>query len=150
MIQPIQIRFNHVRPDPNITTHIERFASKLERIYDRVTSCHVVISRPHRHHVTGNHFHVRIELGVPRATLVATHEPTVRPSLQRPDQPVLHKQVDVATERKVLHLAVRDAFEAMTRQLREFARRRHGTVKAHEPRLPVPVAVPGLLRRSLR
>ncbi len=150
MIQPIQIRFHHVRPDSNVAAEIERFASKLERIYDRITSCHVVISRPHRHHAAGNHFHVRIELGVPRATLVATHEPTVRPVLQQPDLPAVHKQVDVAAERKVLRLAVHDAFDAMTRQLREFARRRHGAVKAHEPKAPLPVAAPAVLRRSTR
>ena len=150
MIQPIQIRFHHVRPDSNIASEIGRLASKLDRVYPRITSCHVVIARPHRHHAAGNHYHVRIELAVPRATLVATHEPTIRADLQQPDQDVLRKQADVATDRKVLRLALHDAFDALTRQLREYAKRRNGAVKIHEPKQPVAIAAPALLRRSAR
>ena len=119
MIQPIQIRFHHVRPDRPIISMIQRFADKLDRADPRITSCHVSIARPHRHRAAGNHYHVRIEIEVPGDTLVARRDPMVNALFQEPDRATLRKGVDIAADRKVLRLALHEAFDALTRQLRD-------------------------------
>ncbi len=149
MIQPLQIRYRHVRPDPHLASLVHRLVDKLNRLHPRITRCHVSIARPHRRHTAGNHVHVRIEIEVPGATLVATRDPVLNALLQESDRAALHKQAEVAADRKVLRVALREAFDALARQLREYARRRRGDTKAHAPREPFAVPAPALLRRAL-
>ena len=52
-------------------------AAKLEEFFSRITSCRVVVEAPHRHHKSGELFHVRIDLGVPG------HESTKRVGAKR-------------------------------------------------------------------
>ncbi len=148
MIQPIQIRYRHVRPDPRLATQIQRLADKLDRLHPRITRCHVSIARPHRHHTAGNHVHVRIEIGVPGTTLVATRDPMLNALLQDPDLEAVRKQADVAADHKVLRVALREAFDALARQLRESTRKRNGTTKVHASRKTPPIPAPALLRRA--
>lgn len=115
-----------MQTDPRVTFRgmpvsddIERAArdevDKLERFHDRITSCHVVIARPHRRHVKGDLYTIRIDLVVPGGELVVNREPASH-----------HAHEDVK-------VALRDAFDAMRRQLQDHARRHEGRVKEHEP-----------------
>jgi ribosome-associated translation inhibitor RaiA len=79
-------------------------------------SCRVVIELHHRHHHQGNLYHVRVDLKVPDAEIVASREPAEH-----------HAHEDV-------YVAIRDAFNAVRRRLEDYIRRRRGVVKAHEPR----------------
>ncbi len=67
----------------------------------------------HQRHLKGSVFHVRIDVTVPGAELVATSEP-----------PPQHFHEDV-------HIALRDAFERMKRELQDHARMVRGDVKSH-------------------
>ena len=87
-------------------------ASKLDSFYDRITSCRVVVEVPHRHHSKGLLYNVRIDMTVPGKELVVRREP--------------HKD---------LYVAIRDAFDAARRQLKDFALRQRGDVKTHEAAL---------------
>lgn len=89
-----------------VETRIRELAGRLERFYDRITSCHVVIQAPHRSQQKGRLFQVNIQVRVPGDEIVVTRE--------RPND---HAHEDV-------YVAVRDAFAAMERQLEDFVRRR--------------------------
>lgn len=53
---------------------IRERAHKLERHFDRITSCRVVIESPHKHHRNGRPYNVRIDLTLPGHELVVTGE----------------------------------------------------------------------------
>jgi ribosome-associated translation inhibitor RaiA len=114
-----------------VTAKIEEDASELEKFYDRITSCRVMVEAPHRHHLRGEAFHVRIELGVPGTELVVNHEPAFRSDARHGGDEGNHKAGDVEGAHKDVYVAVRDAFAAMRRQLKEYARCQRGDVKTH-------------------
>jgi ribosomal subunit interface protein len=101
-----------MRDTPNssaLDTTIRKKAKKLEQFYDRISSCRVVVERTQRHKHQGQLFNIRIDVSVPGKELVVTHK-----------------------QNEDVYVALRDAFNAMTRQLEEHARKRHGRIKAHE------------------
>jgi ribosomal subunit interface protein len=114
---PLQITFRHMEPSPAIEARITEHAQKLDRYHDRITSCRVVIEAPHKHHHKGRLYHVAVELGVPDGRLVASRERDLH-----------HAHEDV-------YVAIRDAFDAVRRQLDGYVTRRRGEVKMHEPGL---------------
>jgi len=93
---------------------IRKDAERLDKLCDRIMRCHVVVEEDHRHHHKGNLYHVRIDLTVPDNELVASREP---------DQHHAHEDV---------YVAVRDAFDAVSRQLEKYVERRSRDVKTHE------------------
>lgn len=106
---PIQITIRDISNSPTLKTHIEEKFAKLERFYNRIMSCHVVVEVSQKHKHQGKIYNVRIDLKVPRRELVVT---------KKTDQD--------------MYVAIRDAFDAIARQLEEFARKRQGRVKTHE------------------
>jgi len=90
--------------------------AQLERLWDRITGCHVVISQPHRHQRSGRLYSVRIELVVPGAEIVVNRD----------------HHLDHAHEDPLV--AVRDAFLALRRRLEDHVRRLHGVEKIHVAR----------------
>jgi ribosomal subunit interface protein len=117
-IQPIQIVFQNLEPSPAIEAVIRERAQKLDRFYDRIMHCRVVVETPHKHHRQGTLYTVRIEVTVPDETLLVTRDPA---------QDHAHEDV---------YVSIRDAFDAMRRQLEEFARKRRGEVKRRQPAKP--------------
>ncbi len=115
---PLQITYRHVEPTPAIENRIREEAAKLEKFYDRIISCRVMVELPHVHHRKGKLYHVRIDLKVPGKELVVAHG---------------HKK-DPAHED--LYVAIRDAFDEMQRQLEDHARRQRGRVKRRAAPLP--------------
>lgn len=115
MQTPLQITFRDMEPSPAVESKIRDKAAKLEQFYDHITSCRVTVQAPHAHSQQGKLFEVRIELEVPGRALVVSHE---------------HHHRDQAHEDA--YVAVRDAFDAMQRQLEDYARKRRGEVKRHD------------------
>lgn len=117
-LEPL-ITFRHMNHDDDLDAAIRRRVAKLERFHDRITHCEVLVQAPHAgHHNKGAHYQVRIELHVPGDERVVDRDP-----LQAADH------ADAA-------VALRDAFEAATRQLQKYARRRRGSDdrRAEQPR----------------
>ena len=110
---PLQVTFHHVARSDAITEKVRQRAQSLERFFDTIQSCRVVIEAPHRHHEKGNQYHVRIEVSVPGQQLVVTSGADEH-----------HAQTDV-------YVAIRDAFDAMRRRLEDYAAVLRGNVKAH-------------------
>lgn len=111
---PLQVVFRDMEASDAIEAAVRKRAVKLERFYEYIMSCRVVVEKHHRHHHQGNLFHVRIDLKVPGEEIVASREPAGH-----------HAHEDV-------YVAIRDAFDAVLRRLEDYVRRRRGAVKAHE------------------
>lgn len=111
---PVQIVFRNMESSVAIEDRIHERVQALERFYAPLMSCRVAVELHHRHHHQGNLFHVRVDLKVPDSEIVANREPSEH-----------HAHEDV-------YVAIRDAFDAVRRQLEDYVRRRRGAVKEHE------------------
>ena len=113
MKQPLQITFRNMESSEVMEANIRDMAEKLDRFYNQTISCRVVVEAQHRHHGQGNLYNVHIEVAVPGASLVASREPDLH-----------HEHEDAS-------VAIRDAFDAIRHQLKDYARRQRGDIKAH-------------------
>ena len=102
---PLQIGFRGMASSDAIKARVRARATELERFYDRITGCRVMIEAPHRRHHQGKLYHVRIDLTVPGEQVVVSRQPAAH-----------HAHEDVL-------VAIRDAFDAAERRLEEHARR---------------------------
>lgn len=108
---PLQVTFRDMPASAAVEARIREKTDKLNRFYDRIMSCRVVVELAQRHKHQGKLHSVRIDLTVPGAELVANH--------------AQHEDV---------YVALRDAFGAIARQLEDYARRTRGEVKTHATR----------------
>ena len=65
MQAPLQIVFRGMETSKAVRENIEERVEKLERIFDRIISCRVVVELPHRHQSKGKLFNITIDLSVP-------------------------------------------------------------------------------------
>ncbi len=105
---PLQITARGFALSDAAKSDIRAKAANLDRYYDGIISCRVVVEGPVKHHRTVP-FTVSIDLSVPGAELV----------------------VDRQTNTD-LYVAIRDAFDAARRRLEDYARLERGAVKLHE------------------
>ncbi|HTR56001.1 MAG TPA: HPF/RaiA family ribosome-associated protein [Kofleriaceae bacterium] len=98
---PVDTTYKDVGRTEALDRRIREWVDKLERVFDRIVRCEVLIETPHRHHRQGRAYHVRVRLTVPGGELVASHDPG-------PDG--AHEDV---------YVALRDAFTAARRQLED-------------------------------
>ena len=82
---------------PALEAELRKRATKLERHYDRITSCRIAVERPSNHHNEGGPYRVRLDITVPGSELVANKEA------------------------EDLNTAIRDAFDAAERMSRVLA-----------------------------
>lgn len=111
---PLQITFRNLDRSEAIEAKVRERAEKLDQYYDRIMSCRVAVEARHKHHRRGNHYHIRVDVTVPGSELVSSREPDEH-----------HAYTDV-------YVAIRDAFDAICRQLEDHGRRQSRQVKAHE------------------
>lgn len=110
---PPQISRHGVPVTDEVDAFCRKEIEKLERYYDRITSCRVVIGEP-THRRKGDLFSVHISLAVPGGVVEVDREP---PASQ---------------EHEDLPAALRDAFDKARRRLQDFVRRQQGRTKHHE------------------
>lgn len=108
MLLPVQITSKEFVLTPAIEAHIRKKTEKLNRFFNRVSSCRVVIDLPKKHQNHGRLYSVRIDVTVPGKELVVNHK-----------------------HEKDIYIAIREAFNAITRQVEEYSQKRHGRVKTH-------------------
>ena len=116
MQTPLKISFDGMEPSPALEARIREKAEKLERLYDRIVGCSVVVVAPHRHHHKGKLYSVRIDLSVPGNDIHVGRA-----------GPENHAHEDV-------YVALRDSFNAAGRLLEHHVRRMRGDVKNHAGR----------------
>lgn len=61
---PITVTFRGVEHSEAIDAYIRKRAGKLDR-YDDVQICRIAVEAPHKRHVHGNRYHIRISVAVP-------------------------------------------------------------------------------------
>ena len=110
---PLQITFRHMDPSDAVAARIQERAAELERFFDRIISCRVVVECRHPRRQQGNLFRVRVDLKVPGNEIVVGRDPAAH-----------HAHEDV-------HVAIRDAFDAARRLLEDHVRQGRGDVKLH-------------------
>jgi ribosomal subunit interface protein len=111
---PVQITFRQMAPSEALEAKIREKAAGLEQFFDRIMSCDVIVEQSNRNHNQGNLFHVRIDLRVPGKELVVSRDPVKNHAHEDP------------------YVAVRDAFDAMKRQLKSYASQQRREVKTHD------------------
>jgi ribosomal subunit interface protein len=102
---PLELSTRRITLSPALEADLRKRATKLERHFDRITSCRIAVERPSNHHNEGGPYRVRLDITVPGSELVANKEA------------------------EDLNMAIRDAFDAAERQVEEYSRRRRGEVK---------------------
>ncbi|WP_260293051.1 HPF/RaiA family ribosome-associated protein [Sedimenticola hydrogenitrophicus] len=112
---PLQLTFRNMDHSDAVEADVRNHAAKLEQLFPNIiTSCRVMVERRHRHHQQGNLFHARVDITVRGRELVAS---------RKPDQHHAHEE---------MHVAIRDAFAATKRQLRQFTHKLRHEVKSHQ------------------
>ena len=114
MEKPLDITFRHMDPSPAVETRIREKVEELERFFDRIVGCRVVVEQDHRHHRQGNLFQIRLDIALPGKTIAIDR---IGPKNQA------HQDV---------HVAIRDALGAARRKIEDHARIRRGRVKSHD------------------
>jgi len=72
---PLQITFRHMESSDAVTARIRERAGELERFFDRIISCRVVVECRHPRRQQGNLFRVRIDLKVPGREITVGRDP---------------------------------------------------------------------------
>jgi len=124
--------FRNMPPSDAVIDRVQKEADKLNKYFDRITSCSVVIEAPngHKNH-HGEPFHVHIELGVPGKELVVAHNPPARRMVDPEEEVRVRKNHEVEGPHKDLYVAIRDAFLAIRRQLQDYVHCLRHEVKTH-------------------
>jgi ribosomal subunit interface protein len=99
---PLQVSFKDIEISDFVYQDIVEHAEKLERFFDRIVSCQVVVSAPHHRHKHGNVYHIQVRLHLPGSEIIFTTEPEKN-----------HAHEDV-------YVAIRDAFGAVERRLKDY------------------------------
>lgn len=122
-MQPVQITYHGIEPSEALTALIHTRAAQLERVSDRIHSVRVLVDAPHQHHRQGNHYRVRIEVGLPGGEIVVGHD------------------TDARSDDEDAYRAVRRAFDAIRRRLTATQARTRGKERAHADGRPTIRAV---------
>lgn len=111
---PLQITVRDMPHSEALDERIRGKAAKLAEFDSSITSCRVTVEEAGKHHRQGRQFQVVVDVRVPGKELVAN----------RSDEDA--------------YVALRDAFDAMKRQVEEHLRVKRGFVKTHAHAAPAP------------
>jgi len=101
---PAQISFRNFERTNAVEERIQEEVDKLEQYFDRITNCQVVVEARHRNQNKGKLYHIKVVLSVPGEDVVVTRDPKE------------------ARSHEDIYVAIRDAFEAVRRQLKKHVR----------------------------
>ena len=109
MQNSLQVVFHGMDHSDALEQRVHEEFGKLEKFHQHLTDCRVTVEAPHRHQRKGKLFDIAINLSVPGGGLTARTGSANNPA---------HEDA---------HIALRDAFQSITRQLKELNERQ----KAH-------------------
>ncbi|MGF1642070.1 MAG: HPF/RaiA family ribosome-associated protein [Thiotrichales bacterium] len=118
MQNPLQITFHNLDRSEAVDNAIRDQVADLEKLFDPIISCRVVVESPHKHQQQGKLYDVKINVVVPDSEIVV--------SKSHHDK---HAHEDI-------YVALRDAFNAAAKQLASYADKRRGDVKNHQTMSP--------------
>lgn len=111
---PLKIDYKNYPENRDLNPLIQEQVDKLEKHFQRITSCHVVISKPHNHHHNGHNYHVHLDVHLPGNVIAITRES------ERDER---HEEIEPA---------IRDAFKIAKRQLQQYSDKLRSEIKHHE------------------
>lgn len=85
----------------------------LEKFYDAILSCRIVVSAPHRHKNKGKIYHIQMRLHVAGKDLIINRAP------------------EKTQDHEDIFLAIHDSFSIAIRQLEDFVKRRRSLKKGY-------------------
>ena len=130
---PTQISFRGLAHSDALEADIRERVAWLEQFHDGILGCRVVVELPHRHRRHGRHFHVRIEVTVPRsAPIVVSHQPSMHKPIKDVEEAADRNETEMEAEHRYARVAVHEGFDAARRQLQDLTREQRGSVKTHE------------------
>ncbi len=115
MQTPLQLTFRSMARSDALASHLEKRAEKLEHLFDRIISCHVVVKLAGHHSRSGDRFEFSINVGLPGHELLVTR---VAPEDHDPES---------------AHVSADRAFDEAERQLEHWVRRRRDHRREAEP-----------------
>jgi len=101
MQHPLQITFHGMEHSEALDAAIREHAERLDRFHPHIVSCRAVVEEISRHKSQGKQFSVKLDLKVPSHEIAVSREHSEDP-----------------------FVAMRDAFDAVRRQLEDAVRRR--------------------------
>lgn len=114
MESELGITFRGMERSATLEQCVREKAAGLEKFFQPIISCHVVIERSNHRHHQGNIFEITILVGIPGNDVIVSHEPGTD-----------HRHEDV-------YVALHDAFDKARRRLQDQVRRLRGITKHHE------------------
>jgi hypothetical protein len=110
---PVRITYRGLEPSESLNRLIREEAAKLEKFFDGIVGCRLLVERQYGHHHAGSPYHVRLNVVVPGSDLAIVTEPS--DDVAPPGNETLQRAA-----------IVRDTFRRARRRLREYARRKSG------------------------
>ena len=104
-MSPVKVLYRDFPKCETVSKLIDRHVDKIEKLYENIVSCNVVVSRPHHHSQKGRIYHLQIRLHLPKADII----------INRDTENQTHEEI---------HAAISDAFSAAESQLEHYVRRR--------------------------
>lgn len=108
MVSDTKVVFRGIDHSQAVADAVQKRLDKLERFSDEIQSLRVILESPHNHHHKGKVFHVGVEAIIPNHDIQVNH-----------DQHDKHEHEDI-------YIAIRDAFNALERQIKSvYEKKRH-------------------------
>lgn len=111
---PLEISFREIEKNEALEALINDEAAKLEKICDYLISCRIAVEKPHEHQRSGSPYRVRIKVTLPPGHEIVAVRESGESDMHEP-----------------LHTVLRNAFEAVQRQLKKVTAQQRGEVKTH-------------------
>jgi ribosome-associated translation inhibitor RaiA len=122
---PVQVTFRHMPRSPHFETRIRELVRRLEKFSSRITSCHVLVEKPHQSSTQGGLFDVHLSVCTPGNIIVVRRSHVGDP------------------EHANAYVALRDAYNAAKRSLQDYEK---GLRQKHRVRPEKPAAADRLAR----
>jgi ribosome-associated translation inhibitor RaiA len=118
---PLELVFHNIAPSDGLTQAVRREVARLERVYDHIVGCRVVIEMPHKSHRLGSNApDVHVLLRVPGREIIVSRE-------------LAHRGEGKSATNA--YAVLKDAFEAARQRLKGYRSLRRGEVKSKSPDL---------------
>ena len=101
---PVQVTFRHMPRSPHFETRIRELVRRLEKFSPRITSCHVLVEKPHQSSAKGGLFDVHLSVCTPGNIIV------------------VRRSHAADADHANAYVALRDAYDAAKRSLQDHER----------------------------
>lgn len=119
---PIEIDYRNVNKTEALETRIRDRIAKMDKLSDKLSSCHLSVEKLHEHQDSGRRFRVR---------LVMHHPPG--------QELVVDRNSSGGDVHQEVHQVVDEVFDSAERKLKKLVDKLHGDVKSHPHQEPTAV-----------